>query len=40
MEIYGSTVPEFAAFEKVEIEKWAKGAKGAKVVASANIRIE
>jgi tripartite-type tricarboxylate transporter receptor subunit TctC len=34
MEIYGSTVQEFAAFEKSEIEKWAK------VVKSANVRIE
>ena len=34
MEIFGSTVEEFAAFEKAEIEKWAK------VVKSANVRIE
>ena len=34
MEIFGSTVGEFAAFEKTEIEKWAK------VVKSANVRIE
>ena len=34
MEIFGSTVQEFADFEKSEIEKWAK------VVKSANVRIE
>ena len=34
MEIFGSTVEEFAAFEKSEIEKWAK------VVKNANVRIE
>ena len=34
MEIFGSTVEEFAAFEKTEIEKWAK------VVKSASVRIE
>ena len=34
MEIFGSTVQEFADFEKAEIDKWAG------VVKSANVRLE